>query len=138
MGRPKPLLDFDGRSCLELALDAARAAKLARASVVLRHQADALRKQVKLDAATVVVNADFEQGQSSWLKIGLKALPRDASAFLLHPVDCPLVTAGDIQALVKQWNRPKRTKQIFIPSCNLKRGHPVLFDAALKKEFLAL
>ncbi len=138
MGRSKPLLDFDGRTCLELAIGACKEAGTDAPVVVLGHEAEAVRRRVKLDGLTVVVNAEYEKGQTSSLKAGLRKLPEKAEAFLIHPVDYPLIEAEDVLIPVAEWYRRKGGKQVFVPSYNLKRGHPVLFDAALKKEFLAL
>src|SRR5882724_9236195 len=52
MGTPKALCDFDGRSCLQLALDACREAGLARPIVVLGFWAAEISAHVRLDAAT--------------------------------------------------------------------------------------
>src|SRR5256885_2131320 len=103
MGRSKPLLDFDGRSCLQLALDACKAAGTGRPIVVLGHEADAVRAKIGLDGATVVVNADYEKGQTSSLKAGLRRLPTTAEAFLLHPADLPLIEAGDVLIPIAEW-----------------------------------
>lgn len=138
MGRCKPLLDFDGRSCLEVVMEVSRRAKLAAPVVVLGHEADAVKARVPLTGMTVVVNADFAKGQTSSVKAGLRSLPPGATAFLLHPVDFPLIRPDDIADLVAAWSRPGSPARILIPSFNLRRGHPVLFAAALKDEILAL
>ena len=53
MGRLKALCDFDGRTCLELALDACREASLAPPIVVLGYQAETIRRLVRFGDATV-------------------------------------------------------------------------------------
>jgi len=131
MGRSKPLLDFDGRSALQLAVDACRPM---RPIVVLGHEHAAVRKNVR--DVILVVNLDYASGRTSSLKAGLRVLPAEAEAFLLHPVDCPLITAAIVEGVVEGWRASK--KPIVIPSHSMRRGHPVLFAAALKKEFLAL
>ncbi len=146
MGRPKALLDFDGRTCLDLVLTACRDACLGRPLVVT---ARALRVQVSGAApdAIVVVNENPERGQLSSLKAGLSRLApdaTDAAAFLVFPVDYPLVRGEDIRPLVAAFatrspgHPGQRTQRIFIPAFGGRRGHPLLVDAALAPDFLAL
>ena len=138
MGRPKALCEFSGRACLELALDACHDARLARPIVVLGYWADEIRARVSLADATVVVNQRRDRGQTSSLKAGLQAVPAGTAAFLLYPVDYPLLTALDIGPLVAARRARRRREHIFAPSHNGRRGHPVLFDLGLCDEFLSL
>jgi molybdenum cofactor cytidylyltransferase len=138
MGSPKALCDFDGRTCLDLALDGCRGAGLGRPVVVLGHQADEIRERVKLNDAVIMVNDRSDRGQTSSLKVGLQALPVNAKGFLLYPVDFPLVSAEEIRPLLVGWKERSAGKMIFIPSYGLQRGHPVLFDAKLREDFLKL
>ena len=131
MGRPKALCDFDGRTCIELALDACRQASLAPPIVVLGFQAATIRRRVRFGNATVVMNEGAERGQTSSLKAGLSALPDHAEAFLLYPVDFPLVCAAELGLLVTAWRARSSGRRIFIPSHDGRRGHPVLFPIAV-------
>ncbi|MBI4566332.1 MAG: nucleotidyltransferase family protein [Planctomycetes bacterium] len=138
MGRPKALCEFEGKATLLLALEACREAGVAPPVTVLGYDADAIRASVDLTGAGAVVNPNPDHGQTSSLKVGLRAVPPDAEAFLLYPADHPLITANEISPLVAEYRRLKGSKQIFIPSCNLRRGHPVLVDMALRDEFLRI
>ena len=137
MGRPKALLDFDGRTCLELALDAVRGH--APPIVVLGHNHQEIRTRVPLDSVRVALNPDVESGQTASLRAGLALLPPEAAAFFFMPIDFPLVSAADVARLVEacRSNRDS-SKSIFIPSHMMKRGHPVLCRRDLAAEFLAL
>ncbi|HLF92123.1 MAG TPA: nucleotidyltransferase family protein [Planctomycetota bacterium] len=137
MGRPKALLDFDGKTCLEIALDAVRG--LGGPIVVLGPDREEVRRGVDLGSATVAVNDDVAGGQSASLKAALALLPAPAAAFLFYPVDFPLVSSAEVGRLVDAFLRCSDPgKAIFIPSHDLKRGHPVLCRRALAEEFLAL
>jgi molybdenum cofactor cytidylyltransferase len=137
MGRPKPLCTFGERPALELVLDACGRAGLIRI-VVLGHGAEEIRAGVKFGGAIVVDNPDFQKGQTSSLQAGLRALPPQVEAFVLFPADHPLITAEEIKPIILEYRRRRQERQIFVPSYNLKRGHPVLFDGSLRTELLRL
>jgi molybdenum cofactor cytidylyltransferase len=134
MGRHKALLVVGGLPALGRAIAVCRAAGLGRPVVVLGALAEAIRPAAR--GARVVVNRRWARGQTSSLKAGLRALPSSARAFLLYPVDFPLITPAVVRSLVAA--RERTGKAIVIPSHAMRRGHPVLFDAALRREFLAL
>src|SRR5258705_3738004 len=131
MRRPKALCDFDGRTCLELVLRACRAAALGTPIVVLGFHADEVRASASSANATCVTNRRADRGQPSSLKTGLAAAPSGARAFLLYPVDFPLVTAADLERLASAW-RARRGARIVVPSHGHRRGHPVLFDMVFR------
>ncbi len=136
MGSPKPLLDFGGRTCLELAIAACREGGAARPIVVLGHEHTKMRTTLKLGQATVVVNLDYKAGQTSSLKAGLRVLGDHAKAFLLYPVDFPLITGAIVKSVIAGWE--SSGKPIVIPSHAMKRGHPVLFSVKVQREFAEL
>jgi molybdenum cofactor cytidylyltransferase len=137
MGRPKALLDFDGRTALQLALEAVRG--FAKPIVVLGPNHPEIRARVALGHVRVMLNLDVDSGQTASLKAALAILPGDVDAFFFMPVDFPLVTADDVARLVEAYRaEPDPAKSIFIPSHDLKRGHPVLCRRELAAEFLAL
>ena len=135
MGRPKALLDFDGRTCLEVALEAV--AGLDTPVVVLGPNRDEVRARVQLDRAQVAVNDDVASGQLASLKKGLELLPAGAEAFLFYPVDFPLVSRREIARLVDA-SRAATEKSIFVPSHQMRRGHPVLCRREIAAEYGAL
>ncbi len=137
MGRPKALLDFDGRCCLELALAAVR--RFGTPILVLGPNHEEIRARVPLDQVQVAYNLEVESGQAASLKAGLALLPPEAEAFFFLPVDVPLLTSDDVLRLADAYwaNRDPR-KTVFIPSHEMRRGHPVLCRRELAAEILAL
>jgi molybdenum cofactor cytidylyltransferase len=135
MGRPKALLDFDGRACLDLVLDSVRAA--GRTVVVLGPNHEEIRRRVDLGAVDVALNLDVVSGQTASLQAALRRLPADVDAFLFMPVDLPLLRAADVDALL-QSRIANPGASLYIPSHAMKRGHPILCDRELATEFLAL
>jgi CTP:molybdopterin cytidylyltransferase MocA len=137
MGRPKALLDFDGRVCLDLVLDAVRPA--GRPIVVLGPNHEEIRRRVDLGAVDVVLNLDVESGQTASLQAALRQLPAGTAAFLMTPVDLPLLRASEVDALLRAWKTGAgRGTSLYIPSHAMKRGHPILCSRELADEFLEL
>jgi len=137
MGRPKALLDFDGKTCLELALESV--CGLGTPVVVLGAAREEIQSRVRLGSVQVALNDDYDRGQTSSLKVGLACLAPSSAAFLLHLVDFPLVSAEEVDALTGAFLRNRDpNKSVFIPSYGMQRGHPVLCRRDLADEFSAL
>ena len=146
MGRPKDQLQFEGVTALDLALRKCRDAGCGAPIVVTRGEREA-EIRVQLDressSARLVVNPSPELGQTSSLRVGLAALPEKTRAFLVFPVDFPLIRASDVEALcrifegaeqyssIKQTNRVGAEPDVVVPSFARRRGHPVLVNVAL-------
>lgn len=137
MGSPKALCDFDGKPALSLVLEACRG--LGTPIVVLGAAREEIQRAVDLARVIAVLNDEWEAGQTSSLKAGLGALPPSAGAFLLYPVDFPVVDFEDVDRLEQAYRKNKDSnKSIFIPSYSLQRGHPILCRRVVAEEFLAL
>jgi molybdenum cofactor cytidylyltransferase len=135
MGRTKALLDFDGRTALELALEAMGG--LAAPIVVLGPNREEIENRVDLSLVRIAVNPDASSAQTASLCAGLALLPSEAQAFVFMPVDHPLVRRSDVARLVEA-ARQEPAKNVFIPVHAGRRGHPVLCRRALEAEILAL
>lgn len=131
MGRPKALLDFDGRTAIELILAACQSSTPSHPLVVLGYAAEEIRKALPAGIRSVV-NPNYRRGQTSSLKRGLEALPERCSGFLIYPVDCPLVQAKTLDRLLSA------SFPICVPTFEGRRGHPAVIDRLLLDEFLAL
>ena len=137
MGSPKPLLDLNGKRALERILASCRDAALSRPIVVLGHHADEIRKAVDLKLVEVAINPHPERGMTSSLQTGLGLLPAEARGFLLFPADYPLVTWKELVVLEERFEHDHK-HQIYIPTFEGKRGHPVACDRRIAEEILAL
>src|SRR4051794_36868825 len=102
IGFPKALLEYDsGKSFLDV-LAAAMRKGGADVSVVVGHEAEAIK--ARHPELHFIDNANWEKGeQFSSVRAGLKAL-LDEGGFervMIHPVDMPAVRASTFTALVK-------------------------------------
>lgn len=133
MGQPKALLPFRGTTFLENILRAIADAGLQHPVVVAGHH----RREIQALVGTrvhVVFNPFYEQGMITSLQTGIRALPDGASAALLCLVDHPVVEPATIRALMAR----AAENRIVLPVLRGRRGHPVLFSAAVLREILAL
>lgn len=139
MGSPKALLDFHGRPLVEHVAALARKGGCSDALVVLGRDADAIRAGVDLTGCRVLINEAPTRGQLSSLRLGMSALDFSTDAFLVWPVDCPLVRPRTVQSLIAayaQWRR--NLIRILLPVHAGQRGHPMLVDIGFRQPFMQL
>jgi molybdenum cofactor cytidylyltransferase len=137
IGRDKALLIYHGRSFLETIIDNLGAAGVEKITVVLGHHAETIRRAVNLAAVRVVVNHDYQRGQTSSLQLGLAAMAADSpDAVILCLVDHPAVSAEVIAKLIERFESTRPS--VLIPTYQGQRGHPVVISRTLFPELLAL
>ena len=137
MGSPKALLEFDGEKAVEKVLKVCDKAGILKPLVVLGAQAENVQKKAELCSARIVMNRDWNRGQTSSVKAGVRELEPEANWFLVWPVDLPLVPLEALRALLAA-TPPNPSKTILVPTFQGRRGHPVRFAASLAPEILAL
>jgi len=140
MGRPKALVELDGRPLLLRALDALRGGGCTPLVVVLGAAADQVAELLPADVRAVVA-ADWAEGMGASLRAGLDALARSAeatespitaessaavepSAVLVHLVDLPGVGAAAIARLAEAASAGPEV--LARASYHGVPGHPVL------------
>jgi molybdenum cofactor cytidylyltransferase len=83
-----------------------------------------------------IVNPDHAEGMASSLRAGVRAASADSAAYLIALADMPGVSARLIAALIEF--HCAGGARITVPRHEGRRGHPVLIDAGLREELLAL
>lgn len=129
MGRPKQTLRLEGVPMLERTLKALRRTRVDRVVVVLGANAAEVRRSVKFEDEEVVVNARFRDGMSGSLRLGLRAVERDADAAVIALADQPFVSPTTVDGLVEAYLASRAP--IVVPVYRGARGNPVLFDRSL-------
>lgn len=132
MGSPKALLPFQGRPFLEHLLDVTKHPRIGTRRVVLGAHAVPIGKEVALDPEEVVVNEHWEQGQLSSIQAALRSLPTGTDGIILCLIDHPLVSRSLVNGLVEQFYATHAP--VVLPVFEGRRGHPVLFSAAVYAE----
>jgi molybdenum cofactor cytidylyltransferase len=136
MGTPKALLPYRRKTFVEHLLEVMRHPRVGVTCVVLGAHADEIREKLRAGAASIVVNADWRQGQLSSIQAAIRSLPGcGTEGLVLCPVDHPLVSAALVARLIEEFDASR--KPIVLPAFHGQRGHPVIFRASLYDELLA-
>jgi molybdenum cofactor cytidylyltransferase len=135
MGRPKPLLPCRGSTFLGTVLATLARTRVGAVRVVLGHGAEDIRGVVDIPDGGVAINPKPDRGMLSSLRCGIAALPPGVTAFLVWPVDHPLVEAGTVDRLIEALEASGAP--LAIPIRAGRRGHPALFSIGLATEIEA-
>jgi molybdenum cofactor cytidylyltransferase len=136
MGTPKALLPYRGTTFVEHLIEVTRHPRVGVTRVVLGAHVDEIRAKLRTEAASIVVNADWQQGQLSSIQAAIRSLPADETeGLILCPVDHPIVSAALVAQLIERFDASG--KSVVLPTFHGKRGHPVIFRAALYDDLLA-
>jgi len=139
-GRPKALIDLDGRTFLERVAGACREGGCAAAWAVTNPEVPGIEELAATLALRTVPNPDWSRGMFSSVVEGLRdalaARPRCAG-FLIFPVDHPRVRGETVAELLESFAvRPARTW--VRPGYQGRGGHPVVVDTASAETLTAM
>ncbi len=135
-GRPKSLLELGGVPLIRRQLIALSGAGVDEVVVVLGHHADAIEAAVCEFPVTLARNPAPDDGQASSVRTGLAALAGRLDAVIVALADQPLVNAQDFTALIGAFKQRGETSMV-VPRVHGEPGNPVMFEAALRDEWLA-
>jgi len=140
-GRPKALLELGGVPLILRQLVALSGAGVDEVVVVTGHHAEAIEAAVRPFPITLAHNATPDDGQPSSVRIGLQALSPKLDAVMVALADQPLINEQDITALIgafkKRGDASMVVPRVASEDGELLPGNPVIFDAALREEWLA-
>jgi len=136
MGRPKALLPIEGETFIGRIVASLKQTQVGKIVVVLGHNSDLLAAAIRPLAVEILINPNYKLGQLSSLQVAVRNLLPDADCdgMLVHLVDHPYIDASLVDRMIQQFYESK--KDIIVPRCHGKRGHPVLFSRALFDELL--
>lgn len=136
MGRPKLLLEVEGRPIIRHAVERVISAGIRQVLVVAPPEHEALARALDGLEVRFAVNPTPEAGQGSSVSVGVRALAAGTTAVLIALGDQPSVPAEVIPALLEALKRPG--KCIAAPRYTDGLGNPVLFTASVFPELLVL
>ncbi|MGH7607527.1 MAG: nucleotidyltransferase family protein, partial [Gemmatimonadales bacterium] len=135
MGTPKALLDFRGQPFGVRILEALEALEVKTRVVVLGIDAPRIQPALASHDCMIVENPDVEGGPIASLRVALQALqPLQPRAVLVWPVDLPHVRVATVERLLEAHRRT--ASSVVVPSFSGRRGHPVIWGAALFDELM--
>jgi molybdenum cofactor cytidylyltransferase len=135
MGAFKPLLPFGASTVLERSIDLFRAAGIDDIRVVVGHRADELLPLLTCLKVQPLLNARYAEGMFSSVVTAAASLEAECEAFLLLPVDLPLVRPESVAMLLRAWE--SAAGGILYPTCRGRRGHPPLLATSYREAILA-
>lgn len=132
MGRCKALLDLKGLSALERTVKSLREGGIEEIVVVTGHYRNEVEQETFRLRCRAAFNESYERGMFSSIRRGIEALD-NASAFLLLPVDVPLVSPATIRTLLEAH---EKGVDLAYPTFLGRRGHPPLVGRRFFKAIL--
>ena len=131
MGRPKALLPIEGETFIGRIVGSLKRTQVGKILVVLGHNADQLAAAIGPLPVEILINPNYQLGQLSSLQVAVRNLlpDLDCDGMLVHLVDHPYIDASLVDRMIRQFYESK--KDIVVPRCRGKRGHPVLFSRRL-------
>jgi molybdenum cofactor cytidylyltransferase len=135
-GQPKLLLPWNGETVIRQVARSALSAGLNPVLVVAGEQMPAIRRELAGLNVRLVPNPDWEQGQSTSVQAGLRALPENCQGAVFFLGDQPQIPPALAQALVEA--HAASLAPIVAPLVDGQRGNPVLFDRDTFSDLMAL
>lgn len=105
--------------------------------VVTGHRADEVRAALSGRDVRFAHAADYANGLSASLRVGLAAVPPEASGALVCLGDMPLVTGAVMDRLIASFN-PAEGRAVVVPTFAAKAGNPVLWGRQFFPEMARL
>jgi molybdenum cofactor cytidylyltransferase len=131
-GKNKLLTKIDGKSMIRRVVENALSSKVDEVIVVLGWEAEQVRKELQDLPCRFAVNKEYERGQSSSVKAGLKEVGAATQALLILPGDIAMIDPRSINTVVDSYDHDKHL--IVIASHNGRMGHPILLAKDLFEE----
>ncbi len=135
MGKPKQHVRINDQTFLQTII--ARLAKnrqFLHSSIFIGQEQDMeSRRQTAESQGQWLTNPNPEIGPISSIRLALNIMPED-SAMLLWPVDHPMISSHTVTDLITLWQH--NPDSIVVPSDGERRGHPTIFPACCRKDFL--
>ena len=133
MGRPKLELELGGKTLVERSVQNLLDASVDRVRLVVPPgSALAAAARLPTKSLDVIRNPKCDEGLSSSLRVGLRALPNATRIVLVALADKPLVKPETIRKLLDVFE--KGDAKVVYPVYRGEQGHPVLWDATLVDE----
>lgn len=126
----KPLLEINGKSLVENAINLFKNARVNEIVTVIGYRSEDLIPIVERTASRYVVNEDYQNGMFSSIQKGVVELKDKCDAFFMLPVDIPCVRTATVRQLLETYSE-NPSVLVYYPEFNSRRGHPPLIAGSL-------
>lgn len=141
-GRAKCMLKLDGSTLLERLVLDLRSLGLNTPVLVLGHHASGIQAHLAQWPQQLVprqvINPSPEDDQSSSPHVGLRALGGEVQSVMVLLGDQPLIDSSAIGAAIAAFQRRPPGCNVLLPVVRGEPGHPVIFDARVIPDLLAV
>lgn len=131
-GRNKLLAKVAGKAMVRRVVETALNSQVDEVIVVLGWEEAKVRDALSELPCRFVVNENYEEGQSSSVKVGLNEVAEGTRAILILPGDVAKIDTRSINLVVDEYNR--ENGPIVVAGYQNKPGHPILLSRELFKE----
>lgn len=128
----KLLIDIDGEPLVRRTVNLYRSL-FSSVTVITGFESDKVQVALTGLDVTILFNPDFETGQQSSVRLGLKAQKLLGEGVIIALADQPELTQSDILSLTQTFLEGDKTK-VIVPYFETQRGNPVVFPTALIRE----
>ena len=133
MGRPKQLLNWQGRPLVTAQVETLLEAECRPVIVVLGAFAQRIRREIPARAdVQVTTNHGWRSGRASSIRAGARAVPPDVEGIAVVSVDQP--TRAEAVARLARKLDSSANALIVVPRHEGRNGHPPVFRAELLPE----
>ena len=139
LGRPKQLVQFQGRSLIRIAAETLSNSSCRPVIAVVGADSERTSAEIGGLPVSVCVNPDWQAGMSSSIRAGLQHLLEiepDVDAVVISLCDQPHVTTADIDSLIAEFTAT--ASPIVAARYSDVAGVPALFSKAVFGELLSL
>ncbi|MFC5190843.1 NTP transferase domain-containing protein [Algoriphagus aquatilis] len=138
LGRPKQLIEFQGKKLIQKAIDEAKKSKADSLVVVLGWNHELIKTGFDSSQTSIVINESWEQGMATSMQAGLRFLreKEHPDQVILMLVDQPYVESKLLDRLILE--KERTGKGIVACSYSDTLGVPVIFDQKYFEELLML
>jgi len=135
-GHNKLLAEVQGKPMIRRVVEAALHSKVDKTIVVLGWDESRVRGVLADLPCRLIVNREFEKGQSSSLKAGLDEVDPETTAVLVLPGDIAKIDSRSIDKVVNSYILDGGT--ILVAAHKGRHGHPILIDRRLFKDIVQI
>ena len=122
----KPFLKFGKYTAIEKLINTYKNSSVDEIIVVVGHRGREIIEKVRDNKIKFIYNEDYPKGMYTSVLAGVNALSTHIQAFLISPVDIPLIKEYSIETIIKEYLNS--SKGIIYPNFCKRRGHPPLID----------